>query len=141
MGKGHVITCTFHYLSCTDLIKPNLHFSYLYLFYFFLLIFFCLFVALEGSTFTKMFLDLCLFLLVNVPNVAEGKATEMSSVKGIYDGSKGVDGNTDQNLDTGHSCFETTDTPVPPWWRVDLSEVNIIITVVLYNRLDMSSSN
>ncbi|XP_053388100.1 uncharacterized protein LOC128551311 [Mercenaria mercenaria] len=68
-------------------------------------------------------------------NVALGKKTAMSSEFNGYIGNKGVDGNTNQGIDKG-SCFHT-DKETNPWWRVDLGAMYHIVSVTLFNRIDV----
>jgi hypothetical protein len=46
---------------------------------------------------------------------------------------KGVDGNVNQSFEAG-SCFHT-ELDLYAWWQVDLTEINGITRLVLYNRL------
>ncbi|XP_060582674.1 uncharacterized protein LOC132739042 [Ruditapes philippinarum] len=70
----------------------------------------------------------------DVTNVAIGRRTYMSSVYQGYNGSMGVDGNSNQ-LWSGRSCFHTKN-DVHSWWRIDLGKIYRCFRVVLYNRLD-----
>ncbi|XP_053387788.1 uncharacterized protein LOC123543092 [Mercenaria mercenaria] len=67
-------------------------------------------------------------------NLALEKQTAMSSVNNGYNGTQGVDGNTNQYFEEG-SCFHTKN-EANPWWRVDLEAIHYIVNVKLFNRID-----
>ncbi|XP_053402701.1 uncharacterized protein LOC123542150 [Mercenaria mercenaria] len=93
-------------------------------------------VTLEGQ---KKILHLCEVQVfgfqIDERNVALGKQTTVSSVYNGFYGTKGVDGNTNQDHNKG-SCFHTRPDTLNPWWRVDLGAMYHIVNVTLFNRID-----
>jgi hypothetical protein len=88
-------------------------------------------ISINGNI--HFFLNILIYL-ADVTNVAIGRRTYMSSVYQGYNGSMGVDGNSNQ-LWSGRSCFHTKN-DLHSWWRVDLGKIYRCFRVVLYNRLD-----
>ncbi|XP_053391645.1 uncharacterized protein LOC128554388 isoform X2 [Mercenaria mercenaria] len=70
---------------------------------------------------------------IDETNVAQDKQTSMSSIYHGHDGTKGIDGNTNQDFGQG-SCFHTEE-ETDPWWQVDLGDIYDIVNVTLFNRV------
>ncbi|KAL4234367.1 hypothetical protein ACF0H5_006014 [Mactra antiquata] len=75
--------------------------------------------------------------LRDISNIALNKHANMSSVSGdpTRTPSLGVDGNTNQDLGIGKSCFHTG-AESNPWWYVDFGALYCLQNATLYNRMD-----
>ena len=75
-------------------------------------------------------------VLTTDDNVAAGRPTRQSSVSQGGVPERANDGNINGHFNRGQSCTHTTEDLDYPWWAVDLGSERLVLSVVIFNRVD-----